>query len=137
MELRRERGRTLVVVSAVLVVLAAAAALFLPTGSEASTTVTEGSDPAAVEVSERSTTLAGDIRDGEEDWSVALVLLAPVVVALAAVALDRTRVRRASRMGAAVLLSLFTLLALASVGLFFLPGAGAMLVAALVPDSRV
>jgi hypothetical protein len=40
-------------------------------------------------------------------------------------------------MGAAVLLSLFTLLALASVGLFFLPGAGAMLVAALVPDPRV
>ena len=130
MEPRRERGRILVVVSAVLVVLAAAAALFVPTGTELTVS-------SSGEETERSTTLWGDIRDGEEDWSVALVLLAPVVVALAAVALDRTRLRRASRMGAAVLLSLFTLLALASVGLFFLPGAGAMLVAALVPDSRL
>jgi hypothetical protein len=135
-ESRRDSGRTLVIASAALVVLAAAAALFLPTGSEVTTSVTEGADPATVELSERSTTLAGEIRDGEEEWFVALVLLAPVVVALAAVALDRTRLRRASRMGAAVLLSAFTLLALASVGLFFLPGAGAMLVAALVPDSR-
>ena len=130
METRRERGRTLVVVAAALVVLAAAAALFVPTGTELTVS-------SSGEETERSTTLWGDIRDGEEDWSVALVLLAPVVVALAAVALDRTRLRRASRMGAAVLLSLFTLLALASVGLFFLPGAGAMLVAALVPDSRL
>lgn len=136
MEWRRDAGRTLVIASAALVVLAAAAALFLPTGSEITTSVTEGADPATVELSERSTTLAGQIRDGEEDWSVALVLLVPVVVALAAAALDRTRLRRASRMGAAVLLSAFALLALASVGLFFLPGAGAMLVAALVPDSR-
>lgn len=127
METRRDRGRILVVVAAALVVLAAGAALFLPTGTEV-TASPSGED------SERSTTLWGDIRDGDEDWYVALVLLAPVVVALAAVALDRTRVRRASRMAAAVLLSLFTLLALASVGLFFLPGAGAMLVAALVPD---
>jgi len=129
-ETRRDRGRILVVVSAALVVLAAAAALFVPTGTELTVS-------SSGEETERSTTLWGDIRDGEEDWSVALVLLAPVVVALAAVALDRTRLRRASRMGAAVLLSLFTLLALASVGLFFLPGAGAMLVAALVPDSRL
>ena len=136
MESRRDSGRTLVIASAALVVLAAAAALFLPTGSEVTTSVTEGPDPATVELSERSTTLAGEIRAGEEEWFVALVLLAPVAVALAAVALDRTRLRRASRMGAAVLLSAFTLLALASVGLFFLPGAGAMLVAALVPDSR-
>jgi hypothetical protein len=135
-ETRRDRGRTLVVVAAALVTLAAAAALFLPTGSEVTTSVTEGADPLTAESSEESTTLAGDIRDGDEDWYVALVLLAPVAVALAAVVLDRTRVRRASRMGAAVLLSLFTLLALASVGLFFLPGAGAMLVAAVVPDSR-
>ncbi len=127
METRRDRGRILVVVSAALIVLAAAAALFLPTGTEVTASSTG-------EETERSTTLWGDIRDGEEDWFVALVLPAPVAVALAAVALDRTRVRRASRMGAAVLLALFTLLALASVGLFFIPGAAAMLVAALVPD---
>lgn len=107
-----------------LVLFAVAGALFLPSGTEVTETLGGG-------ISERSTTLWGEIRDGDEDRSVLGVLLLPALVALGAVALDLTRVRRASRMGAAVVLSAFALLALASVGLFFLPGAGAMLVAAL------
>lgn len=135
METRRDWGRTLVVVSAALVVLAATATLFLPTGTEASvSSVPEDGEPAFAEISERSTSLAGQILDGEEDGFVVLVLLVPVAVALGAVALDRTRRRRASRAVAAVLLAGFTLLALASVGVLFLPGAAALLAAAFVPD---
>ena len=129
MEQPRARGRTLVVLSAALVLLAVAAALFLPTRFEDA--FVERDDLGTVEVRSGSTTLWGEIRDGDEGRSVLGVLLLPALVAFGAVALDLTRARRASRMGAAVVLSAFALLALASVGLFFLPGAGAMLVAAL------
>jgi hypothetical protein len=126
-EPRRDWGRILVAASAALVVAATAVALFAPTGTEETIT------PRG-ETSERSTSIWEQIRDGEEDAVVAVALVLPALVALAALALDRTRRRRASRMAAAVLLAGFALLAAASVGVFFLPGAAGMVAAALSPD---
>ena len=114
-----------------LVLAAAAAALFLPTGTEL--TATLAPDGSSVIEEERSTTTWGDVRAGDEEWFVVVVVLLPAAVALGALVLDRTRIGRASRIGAAVLLSVFAVLALASVGFFFLPGALAMVVAAALP----
>lgn len=138
----RDVGRLLVVASLVLAVAAASFALFGPTGTEEAATapaVLEGEGEATsspVVVERRWTSTWDQIRLGEEDAFVLWVLTAPVLVALTALALDVTRVHRVSRGVAAVLLLAFAVVSAASVGLFFLPGAVAMLAAALVPAGR-
>ena len=135
---RRAPGHLLVTASLVLAVVAAAFAVFGPTGVEETASApavvegTEEADPSSA-VERRRTTTWDQIRQGEEDAFVLWVLALPVVVALAAFGLERTRSRRTSRAVAAALLGAFALVTGFSVGLFFLPSAAAMIAAALVP----
>ena len=134
---QRDLGRLLVVASALLAVAAAAFALFGPTGVEETASepaVLQGQEEAvsSTEVERRWTTTWGQIREGEEDAFVLWALAFPVVVALAALAVDATRWRRVSRGIAAALLGAFAFVTGFSVGLLFLPSAGAMIAAAVV-----
>ena len=130
----RERGRWLVLLSLVLAVAASGFALIGPTGSEeaAQEAVPEGARPVEPVVETRSTTLLGEIRAGEEDAVVLVWLVVPVAVAIAPLVLVRMRVDFAARIVAAVLLLAFSFVAGASVGLFYLPSALAMVAAAVV-----
>jgi hypothetical protein len=132
-ELGRERGRWLVLLSLILAVAASGFALLGPTGSEeaAQEAVPEGARPVEP-VETRSTTLLGEIRAGEEDAVVLVWLVVPVAIAVAPLMLVRTRVDLAARIVAAALLLAFSFVAGASVGLFYLPSALAMVAAAIV-----
>ncbi|MGH2995962.1 MAG: hypothetical protein ACRDN6_02860 [Gaiellaceae bacterium] len=69
------------------------------------------------------------VLEGESWWTIWL-LFAPVAVACAPLVVAG-RARRAARIVAAVLLSLWCLLALASVGIFYVPSAVATVAAAV------
>jgi hypothetical protein len=67
--------------------------------------------------------------DADESWWVVWLVLVPAAVAAAPLAFPPER-RRPARAVAAVLLAAWSLVALASVGMYFLPAALAMAVAA-------
>jgi hypothetical protein len=98
-------------------------ALFGPTGHWEDSTGASG-----------TTSLWGQIRDGEEDRFLLGLVFLPAAFALGALLLEPTRARRAGRAVAAFLLLVFTFLTGFSVGLFFLPATLAMVVAAVLPD---
>jgi hypothetical protein len=132
--LARERGTWLVLLSLILAVAASGFALIGPTGSEeaAQEAVPERARPVEPVVETRSTTLLGEIRAGDEDAAVLVWLVVPVAIAVAPLGLLRTRVDLAARIVAAALLLAFSFVAGASVGLFYLPSALAMVAAAVV-----
>jgi hypothetical protein len=116
----RQTGWKLSLLSCGLAVAGALAMLFLPLGrSESVTAVLPGEPHPAPKV--RSVSLFET-----EGWYA--VALAAIPVALSAVTLPFRGGRNARwvRGGAAVLLTAFVVLGLPSLGLFFLPAAGAM-----------
>jgi len=72
---------------------------------------------------------------GAEGWTVVVPLLIPVVVALLPVLLRHRPSAQRARVWAAVLLGIGVALAMASVGMFYLPALG-MLVAAAAVGSK-
>ena len=125
---RRGLGTFLVALSLVLAVAASAFALLGPTGQY------EVEDETG-EVETGRTTLLGQIRAGEEDASVLVWLVVPIVVALVPLVLARSRLALAASGVAAFLLLAFAFLAGFSIGLFYVPSALAM-VAATIAGTR-
>ncbi len=130
----RDRGRWLVLLSLALAVAASGFALLGPTGTEeaAEEALLESARPVEPVVETRSTTLLGKIRSGEEDAFVLVWLFVPIALAVAPLALLTTRVGLAARTVAAVLLLAFSVVAAASIGLFYMPSALSMAAAAVV-----
>jgi hypothetical protein len=110
-----------------LTVATAIVLLVVPTGRQESCFVGIGGETTC---SSRSTTLPES--DG---WDVLAVLAIPVVLAGAPLLLGSTRLRRPALVVASVLLLVFAALGAASIGLFYLPAAVTMVVAAVL-DTR-
>lgn len=110
------------VASLVLAGSASLIALIGPLGSTTSGGV--DADGRASIVSSHSTLIA------HEGWYIVAVVAVPVAIALVPVLAQGTTWARAARWTAAVLLIAGVLVAMASIGLLYLPSAGAMLVAA-------
>ena len=125
---RRGIGTFLVALSLALAVAASAFALLGPTGQY------EVEDETG-EVETGWTTLLGQIRAGEEDASVLVWLVVPIVVALVPLVLARSRLALAARGVAAFLLLAFAFVTGFSIGLFYVPSALAM-VAATIAGAR-
>ena len=111
-----------------LAVVAAVALLVVPTGREESVSVGSSGEMTR---SGRSTTLVQS--DG---WSALVPLAIPVVLAGVPPAFRRSRWRGVALAAASVLLLAFVVLSAASIGLFYLPVAGAMVAAAIVDGRR-
>jgi hypothetical protein len=111
-----------------LAVVATVVLLVVPTGREES--ISTG--PSGVTIrSSRSTTLV------QSDGLDVLVLLAiPVVLTGLPLVFRRPRWRRVALLAASVLLLVLVVLGAASIGLFYLPAAVAMVIAAVVADRR-
>lgn len=120
-------GTWAVVASLALAVVAAAYLLLVPTYAAESTTATLGRTGPGSSVSTRSETTLLEA----EGWSVLIPLLIPVILSAAPLLLNETRYAAATRLVAAVLLLSFVVLTGFSIGLFYLPSAAAMLLAAL------
>jgi hypothetical protein len=110
-----------------LAVVTAVALLMVPTGREESISVGSSGEMTR---SSRSTTLVQS--DG---WSALVPLAIPVVLAGVPPAFRRSRWRGVALAAASVLLA-FVVLSAASIGLFYLPVAGAMVAAAIVDGRR-
>ena len=123
------RGSGLVALSLALAVVGSLFWLFFPAVAyeEASSPAETGGSSAVeiVPVEQGRTTLLED-----EGPGILVVLALPIAVVLAALALERTRARRATRTTAAVLLAGFCVAALMSIGLVYVPSALAMIAAA-------
>jgi hypothetical protein len=111
-----------------LAVVTAVALLMVPTGREESISVGSSGEMTR---SSRSTTLVQS--DG---WSALVPLAIPVVLAGVPPAFRRSRWRGVALAAASVLLLAFVVLSAASIGLFDLPVAGAMVAAAIVDGRR-
>ena len=110
-----------------LAVVTAVALLVVPTGREESVSVGSSGEMTR---SSRLTTLVQP--DG---WGALVPLAIPVVLAGVPPASRRSRWRGVALAAASVLLLAFVVLSAASIGLFYLPVAGAM-VAAAITDGR-
>jgi hypothetical protein len=113
------RANRWVVTAAVVAILAALVVAFAPLGSIEETTATSGGS-GGVTTFARSSLLAT-----EGVW-ILIVVSVPVLVALVPVFVQR----RTARIVSAVLLWIGCVIALASIGMFFIPAAIAMTVAA-------
>ena len=145
MTARSRRGiRTFLLALSLALALAVAASAFAllgPTGryeQGGEEAVREGApraprDPVVTDTG--WTTLLGQIRAGEEDASVLVWLVVPIVVALVPLVLARSRLALAASGVAAFLLLAFAFLAGFSIGLFYVPSALAM-VAATIAGTR-
>jgi hypothetical protein len=111
-----------------LAVVTAVALLVVPTGREELVSVGSSGEMTR---SSRSTTLVQS--DG---WSALVPLAIPVVLAGVPPAFRRSRWRGVALAAASVLLLAFVVLSAASIGLFYLPVAGAMVAAAIVDGRR-
>jgi hypothetical protein len=67
---------------------------------------------------------------------VLVVLLVPIVIALIPVLLHRSAVAQTTRVIAAVLMTVGVLLALASIGIFYVPALAALVTAAAIGHQR-
>ncbi len=124
----RQRGRVMLLLAPLLLAVATAIVLLLvPTGRQESCFVGIGGETSC---SSRSTTLPES--DG---WDVLAVLAIPVVLAGAPLMLGSTRLRRPALVVSSLLLLAFAALGAASIGLFYLPAAAAMVIAAVL-DAR-
>jgi hypothetical protein len=110
-----------------LAVATAVVLLVVPTGRQESCFVGIGGETSC---SSRPTTLPES--DG---WDVLAVLAIPVVIAGAPLMLGSTRLRRPALVVSSLLLLAFAALGAASIGLFYLPAAAAMVIAAVL-DAR-
>ncbi|MQA74488.1 MAG: hypothetical protein GEU88_09150 [Solirubrobacterales bacterium] len=101
--------------------------LFAPTGTSERHTVVVKPDGGTIERTDEkeSTTLLED-----EPGRALRVVAVAFVLSATPLALGRTRFRRAARTGSAVLLGVGALIGGFSVGLFYLPSASAMALAA-------
>jgi hypothetical protein len=111
-----------------LAVLTVVALLVVPTGREESVGTSSSGETTR---SSRSTTLVQS--DG---WDALVPLAIPVVLAGVPPAFRRSRWRRVALAAASVLLLAFVVLSAASIGLFYLPVAGAMVAAAIIDGRR-
>jgi hypothetical protein len=116
--------RVLPFVPVLLAVVAATALLVVPTGREETVSTSPSGDQVR---RSRSTTLVQS--DG---WKVLVPLAVPVALAGAPLVFRRTRWSRAAMVIASGLLLGMVVLGAASIGLFFLPAAATMVVAAVV-----
>jgi hypothetical protein len=124
----RQHGRVMLLLAPLLLAVATAIVLLVvPTGRQESCFVGIGGETSC---SSRSTTLPES--DG---WDVLAVLAIPVVIAGAPLMLGSTRLRRPALVVSSVLLLAFAALGAASIGLFYLPAAAAMVIAAVL-DAR-
>ena len=124
----RQRGRVMLLLAPLLLAVATAIVLLVvPTGRQESCFVGIGGETSC---SSRSTTLPES--DG---WDVLAVLAIPVVIAGAPLMLGSTRLRRPALVVSSLLLLAFAALGAASIGLFYLPAAAAMVIAAVL-DAR-
>jgi hypothetical protein len=124
----RQRGRAMLLLAPLLLAVATAIVLLVvPTGRQESCFVGIGGETSC---SSRSTTLPES--DG---WDVLAVLAIPVVIAGAPLMLGSTRLRRPALVVSSLLLLAFAALGAASIGLFYLPAAAAMVIAAVL-DAR-
>lgn len=125
----RPTGRpVLLLLPVVLALLAAVVLLVIPTGREESVSI---SSTGEITRHSRSTTLVQS--DG---WSVLVPLAVPVAIAGVPLALRRTRWRRGALVAASVLLLAFVVAGLLSIGVYYLPAAVAMVMAAIVDGRR-
>jgi hypothetical protein len=134
------RGKAMPFIAFGLALAASAALLLAPTGErqETSCRVTASSpgavsaeQPACVDRVSHVSLLQ------EEGVGVVLVLAIPVIVAGVALALQWTRWSRNAALVAGILLVAFSVLGLASIGLFYLPSGIAMLLASSRPRQRL
>lgn len=116
-----------VVASLALAVIAAAYLLVVPTYAAESTTIMLGPAGPGAPVSTRSESTLLEA----EGWSALVPVLIPVILSAAPLLLNGTRYAAPARLLAAVLLLGFVVIAGFSIGLFYLPNAVAMLLAAL------
>jgi hypothetical protein len=124
----RQRPRVMLLLAPLLLAVATAIVLLVvPTGRQESCFVGIGGETSC---SSRSTTLPES--DG---WDVLAVLAIPVVLAGAPLMLGSTRLRRPALVVSSLLLLVFAALGAASIGLFYLPAAAAMVIAAVL-DAR-
>ena len=114
----------------VLALTASLVLLFAPWGTRVESTASVPSSATTSEQPSTSqTTVSYVSRLEEQGWSVAIPLSIPVVVAGAGLLAGAKRWRK-GLVGAAVLLGAWVVVAAASVGLYYLPAQGAMIVAA-------
>jgi hypothetical protein len=111
-----------------LAVVTAVVLLVVPTGREESVSVSSSGEATR---SSRSTTLVQS-----EGWNALVPLAVPVVLAGVPPAFRRRRWRGVALVAASVLLLAFVVLSAASIGLFYLPVAGAMASAAILDGRR-
>lgn len=123
----RITGTWAVVASLVLAGVAAAYLLVVPTNVAESTTFTFWPTGSGGPVSTRSETTLLEA----EGWSALVPVLIPVILSAAPLLLDGTRYAAPARLLAAALLLGFIVVAGFSIGLFYLPSAVAMLLAAI------
>ncbi len=130
--LRLPRGTLLVALSLVLALLASGVLLVVPpyTGVSASEAFTPGGA-----VVQRTNEIRRATLVEVNGPRVLRVLAVPVVLAALPLAANWTRLRTAARALAALLLTGFALVTGFSIGLFYLPTAGAMVAAALRGDA--
>lgn len=132
----RDRGLIWAVVSMSLAVAASAFfALYPTTSTSVSSSVSVSPNghqgPVSTVVHHSTRTLLS-----QEGPSVLIVLAVPVGLAVAAIAVSRTRRRQGIRVVLACLLGVGCLLGAMTVGLFYVPAAGALAVCAALTTSR-
>jgi hypothetical protein len=117
-----------------LALVASLILLFVPTGTTSSSFCSVAPAPTSPGGTPGSPTCTSSETHpslvDEQGWGVAIPLSIPVVVAGIPVAVTKTRARRPASIAATSLLLAFTILGAASVGIFYLPSAVAMIVAA-------
>ncbi len=129
----RSPGARAGAVSLVLALMASVILLVVPTGTSVSSVCSVGPPPVPGGAQASPTCISRVTHTSlvdDQGWGVAVPLSIPVVVAGIPLALAGTRAWRPAAIAAACLLMAFAILGAASVGIFYLPSAVAMIVAA-------
>jgi hypothetical protein len=129
----RSPGARVGAVSFVLALVASVILLVVPTGTSMSSVCSVRPAPVPGGAQASPTCISRVTHPSlvdDQGWGVVVPLSIPVVVAGIPMALARTRAWRPAAITAACLLTAFAILGAASVGIFYLPSAVAMIVAA-------
>lgn len=131
----KERGRDrAALVGLLLALVASLVLLFAPTGtsvSACSRTVNGSPNVRSQPVQQPcGTRVSHPSLVQSQGWGVAIPLAVPVAIAAAGLAVQRTRLRRPGSIVAGILLSILVVLGAFSIGIFYLPAAVAMFLAA-------
>lgn len=121
----------MVVAAVIFAISAALALMLLPTATESTVSAVVSSATGQGESITRSSEVRHRTLVDVEGLDVIPVLFIPVVLAASPLAVRRTRFAWRSTMVAAAILWVLCVLAAMSIGLFYVPVAGAMLLAAL------